>query len=374
VPVPRSPAVGVELEPMRPWTLGLVRRGLRRRLGLVVGGVRDALLLPAAVRSEIASSLFYALASRAFDREHRAVIAGRRKYAEMEKRLGEHRYLLRRNIHMLEKGLVMRPRRPVFAVDYIAPTVKVYGAMLQLHADAPDLVDMRELKWAGDVLTAYFDIAGDHPTINKVRSWWTELPPLTQLGERLSPHERDLDVPPPVALEALARLAKRRRSVRWFERRPVARELIDGAIEVAMESPSACNRQPFEFRIFDEPDRVQEVASIPLGTRGFVHNIPVAVVIVGKMSAFFSDRDRHLIYIDGSLAAMSFILALEAVGLSSCLLNWPDVADEERRMSRLLALDADERVVMLIAVGYPDPSGSVPASGKKSIDRFRRYG
>ena len=299
---------------------------------------------------------------------------GRRKYANMEHRLGEHRYLLRRNVHMLEKGLVMRPRRPFFAVDYIAATVRVYRDMLALSSEQPDLVDARELRWATDVLTAYFAVVGPHPTIDKVRAWWNELAVPETDDRTLSPYARDLSTAPSVSLEALTQLARRRRSVRWFEDRAVPRELIDAAVAVAMESPSACNRQPFEYRIFDEPTMVQRVAAIPLGTRGFAHNIPVITVVVGKMSAFFSDRDRHLIYIDGALASMAFVLALEAAGLSSCVLNWPDVADEERRMADLLHLEPDERVVMLIGLGYPDAAAHVPASGKKSIDRFRRYG
>jgi hypothetical protein len=42
-------------------------------------------------------------------------------------------------------------------------------------------------------------------------------------------------------------------------------------------------------------------------------------------------------------------------------------------MQKALNLDFDERVVMLIAVGYPDPNGMVAWSEKKSLDILRRY-
>ena len=80
-----------------------------------------------------------------------------------------------------------------------------------------------------------------------------------------------------------------------------------------------------------------------------------------------------MIYIDGALAAMSFVLALETLGLSSCMINWPDVEQQERKLARLLHLEPDERPVMQIAIGYPDPLGLVPYSGKKSLERIRRY-
>ena len=36
-------------------------------------------------------------------------------------------------------------------------------------------------------------------------------------------------------------------------------------------------------------------------------------------------------------------------------------------------LDVDERVIMLIAIGYPDPQGLVAYSEKKSLAVIRRY-
>ena len=125
--------------------------------------------------------------------------------------------------------------------------------------------------------------------------------------------------------------------------------------------------------MYDEPSDVRRVAAVPGGTAGFAENFPVIVAVVGKLNAFFSDRDRHLIYIDGSLAAMSFMLALETLGLSSCPINTPGEEAMEQRLADELGLATYERPVMLIALGYPDPSGMVPRSQKKHIDDLRRY-
>jgi hypothetical protein len=54
-------------------------------------------------------------------------------------------------------------------------------------------------------------------------------------------------------------------------------------------------------------------------------------------------------------------------------INWADLAPQEKEMSRLLQLTPDERVVMLIGFGYPDPDGLVPYSQKKPLELFRRY-
>ena len=144
------------------------------------------------------------------------------------------------------------------------------------------------------------------------------------------------------------------------------RDLIDAAMAVAAQAPSACNRQPFEFRVFDSADRVREVASAPGGAAGFLENFPAIVAVIGRLDAFFSDRDRHLIYIDGSLAAMAFMLALETLGLASCAINTPGTEAAEEQLVKVLGLARYERPVMLIALGYPDRTGMVPRSAEEA--------
>lgn len=319
------------------------------------------------------TALYYASLNSAFAREHRAVLRG---IADYEARLAQQsqRYLLRRNVHMLEKGLSMRPRRSHFALDYIRDTVAAFVALE--GQPGRDGTDDRELQWAHDVLAEYFRVVGDHPVVNAAREQFRARP----LGrdERscgpLAPYARDLQRPIPVAYDDLLELSRRRRSVRWFRPDPVPRPLLEKAVEVATLSPSACNRQPFAFHILDDPDDVHAVSQIPMGTQGWSHNIPVFVVIVGDLGAFFDERDRHLIYTDGCLAAMAFVLALETLGLASCCVNWPDIEWRERQMAEALSLKPSERPVMCLAVGFPDESGLVPYSHKKEVASIARFG
>src|SRR5690606_1780617 len=147
----------------------------------------------------------------------------------------------------------------------------------------------------------------------------------------------------------------------------------DKALLVARQSPSACNRLPYEFRIFDDPDMVRQVASIPFGAAGYGHQVPTIAVLVGRLNHYFSPRDRHVIYVDASLAAMSFMLALETLGLASSVINWPDFEPLEHKMQKTLRLDDDERVIMLLAIGYAGPEGLVAYSEKKPLEVVRRY-
>src|SRR5690606_12359360 len=115
----------------------------------------------------------------------------------------------------------------------------------------------------------------------------------------------------------------------------------------------------------NDPIKSSKIAACAGGTTGFSENIPSIVVVVGDLSAYPSERDRHLIYIDGALATMQFILALQAQGLSSCCINWPEVERSEKRIRGIIDLKVHERIIMLLAVGYADPQGGIPYSQKK---------
>ena len=322
--------------------------------------------------------LYYLFFDKSFARESRAVLAGRVKHVKEAKEIKANYFLLVRNIHRIEKGLLMRPRRSVFGKDYIQETIDSFEGICKLQLDSKSNL---QLKWFKDVLSAYFSLAGtgdnfirkqgerfSHiletyiPTADEEMTTPKSVPYL-----RLDAHKSN------ISYEQFFLLCKQRRSVRWFLDKPIPRELIDQAVLAANQAPSACNRQPFEFRIFDEKDLVNEGITLPMGTKGYGHSVPVFIVLVGNLDAYFDERDRHVIYIDASLAAMSFMLALETMGLSSCAINWPDIESREQTMDKFLKLRAHQRAVMCLGIGYPDPDGLVACSEKRPIDQIRKY-
>ena len=310
------------------------------------------------------SVLYYTLYSTEFRREMRSVLLARKRY--YESRLGHNpsSFLLRRNIHRLEKGLIMQPRRPVFAEGYIGETI----AYLQLCAEADCLSEI-ESNWAHAVVSEYFSVVELTDVIDAALLAYKNITSHSQDAAFEQPHAPlAYSALPPSAIgfDDLKALCERRHSVRWFDEKAVPREMLDTAIDVAATAPSACNRQPFQFYIFDDPTRAQEIGSIPMGTAGFSQNFQSVIVVVGDLSAYPFEKDRHIIYIDSGLAVMQLQLALECQGLGSCAINWPDIDRHERRMAKELALEPYQRPVMLLAVGYPKKDALVPYSAKKT--------
>lgn len=319
------------------------------------------------------SSFYYFFISGKFRREHHSVLAGRAQQVRELKKEKAHFYTLVRNTHRIEKGLLMRPRRDVFALDFIEETVSNFLVL----CNAPQFSSEPQMQWSYEVLIEYFEVTSNHPVIEEQRKRFLRDTNMflgnTSGPESLIPYERNEKNKPNISFEDFLALTRYRRSVRWFLDKPVPHDLIDKALMAARQSPSACNRQPFEYRIIDEPELLTKVTNLPMGIRGYQHNIPMMIVVVGNLDAYFNERDRHVVYIDASLANMAFMFALETLGLSSCPVNWPDIESLEKKMEKVLNLKKFQRPIMCMAVGFPDPKGKVAYSEKRSIEKLRNY-
>lgn len=324
--------------------------------------------------NRLLSTVYTILGFMTFNREQYAVLRGRRNYYRNLSRKRKTHIELRRNIHRLEKGIIMRPRRDIFARDYIGETMDFYEQSIQQYSDDKDSVDSAELEWATSVLTRYFELSaqGDKQ-VDAMRVRFNSVKDTFKSSGESVPYAATERTPHAVSFSDMQALAKHRRSVRWFTKKTVPRKEIDKALGVAAQAPTACNRMPYEYRIFDDPELVKAVADIPFGAGGYSHQIPTIAVVIGKLDSYFSPRDRHAIYVDGSLSAMTFMYALDTLGVSSCVINWPDFEPLEMKMQKKLGLSPDERVIMLIAIGYADPKGEIPFSMKKEIRSFSSY-
>src|SRR5258706_5053887 len=98
------------------------------------------------------SSLYYFSFDKSFYREFRAILSGKVKHLrEMEKTKANY-YLLVRNTHRIEKGLLMRPSRDLFGKNYIKETIDSFEGVW----NGSEMESNPQMKWFYDVLTEYF--------------------------------------------------------------------------------------------------------------------------------------------------------------------------------------------------------------------------
>ncbi|WP_448552143.1 nitroreductase family protein [Thalassotalea montiporae] len=260
----------------------------------------------------------------------------------------------------------MQPRRAVFALAYIGETVDCY-----VKCVAEPSICAQELKWATDVLTEYFDVVELTQQLKVYQEQFQMARATIKCDESSGfiPYAEHARPNTDIDASSLNELFKRRRSVRWYQDKPVAKELVYQAMEMAALAPSACNRQPFEFHLLTGDDAVS-IAKLAMGTAGFAENIPALFVVIGDLSSYPAERDKHVIYIDASLASMQLMLAFESLGVSTCPINWPDIEFREKLMAKKLKLTPYQRPIMLMSFGYADAEGKIPFSQKKRPEQL----
>jgi iodotyrosine deiodinase len=189
----------------------------------------------------------------------------------------------------------------------------------------------------------------------------------------------------------------RRRTVRDFSDRPVAREVIEDCLRAAGTAPSGANLQPWHFVVVGDPSikRVIRIeaekeerefyerrappewleALAPLGTdpsKPFLEIAPWLIVIFGaKHSRTPQGRRVKNYYVPESvnIATGFLIAALHHAGLAT-LTHTPSPMGF---LNRILDVDDDARPYLLLVVGYPAPECRVPAIGRKPLEAIARF-
>lgn len=159
-----------------------------------------------------------------------------------------------------------------------------------------------------------------------------------------------------------------RHSVRNFDsERPIDPQLLRHAGNLAMSTPSVCNRQAWRVRFVMEDDAKMLARRRQNGNAGF-GDIPVLAIVTTDARLFAGPGERNQAWIDGGMFAMSLSWALHGLGLSSCMLNMSvgnAVADALRSE---LGIESYELIITQIAIGYAKEGHRVARSPRRSTD------
>jgi len=322
-------------------------------------------------KSPLLARLYFAFFNATYQREQFATLQGMQSYRKRIKSMNEQSNpLLRRNIHRLEKGLIMQPLKAVFALDYIEETQQAYELACKSSSHQHE-----ELAWAKSVLSQYYKTVQleESALLTRLASQFNQFICEDEPIENKAPYRHNELEKSNLTYQEFSQFINMRRSTRWFKQAPVCREKIKQAISLASQAPSACNRQPYEFYVVDQQPLLSQVSKLAIGGGGFASNIPCIIAVVGDYSCYEHERDRHVIYIDASLAAMQFMQALPTLALASCPMNWPELKVVDKKISQLLKLASYKKTVMLIAVGEPESEGGIPYSQKKSAEQLAHF-
>ena len=162
-----------------------------------------------------------------------------------------------------------------------------------------------------------------------------------------------------------------RHSIRQFLEKEVELSVIKKAVAIAMNSPSACNRQSAKVYVYLEKE-INDIIGQNLleGSGGFCQEVNKYLVITGDCMAFTDSYERNQCIIDASLFAMNLVLALHYYGVGSCLLQASERKKLNTKRHKLLDIPNNERIVLVIAIGYYKDEFRVAQSQRKDIEEY----
>lgn len=151
-------------------------------------------------------------------------------------------------------------------------------------------------------------------------------------------------------------LVQQRESCRDYDSdRPVEQEKLTRMLEAARLAPSACNSQPWSFRVVTDEKLLPEMRACAKahGLNRFCDKAPAFIAVVEEPARLLARAGgavfkQDFASIDIGLATSQLVLAATAQGLSTCILG----SFAEDRVKKLLEIPAGRRVRLVLCVGY----------------------
>jgi nitroreductase len=192
-------------------------------------------------------------------------------------------------------------------------------------------------------------------------------------------------------------ILQRRRTIRDFSDRPVAREVIEQCIAAAGTAPSGANLQPWHFvavsdaavkgeiRIAAEAEekefyehrapRAWLDALAPIGTdwqKPFLETAPWLIAVFAQPFRRLADGTKAPTYYaieSVGIATGLFVAAVHLCGLAA-LTHTPSPM---KFLNRILNRPSEEKPFVLLVIGHPADGALVPDLRRKSLDEISTF-
>lgn len=275
-------------------------------------------------------------------------------------------YTLLRENHVIEKGLSLRNPRIGFGKDKVLKLI----ARLEKYNSLYSSKDKQFLYYPLTTIAKYIDYQrNNNADINEVESRFMEL------INKCSINREDLILDAGVKeiskidgnhdYSSFEELVKTRHSVRYFSREVPSDDLIDRALEIAQQTPSACNRQGWETHIF-YTNQSEKLLKWQGGARGFEQEPTMSILVTANSKAFLK-YEPFQAYVDGGLYAMNLTNALHSLGLGSIPLSCGFGHVKLRQLYAQFDIPKNEVPIVIIAVGCLEEKYRIAISKRKPI-------
>ena len=267
--------------------------------------------------------------------------------------------------HVVEKGLTMPNRHLAFGKDAVRRLMAYIDKFTEKFS-----AQEQQVKHAIGVLAAYlilhenagFDFSEDATYWDEVKAFLRQF---DDVDSAIQPHVtrevfyKNKDKPFPA-------FAASRHTLRNYSSRPLPISRIRQAVELAMTTPSACNRQYWKTYCISNRDLGQKVLDLQGGNRGFGHLADKVIVVTVNLEAV-GPKERNDLFTNGGMYLMNLCYALFYYEVAHCVLNWSKLPEVDMELRSLIKLPSSESVIAIISCGEPPDEFDVAASPRRDL-------
>jgi len=148
---------------------------------------------------------------------------------------------------------------------------------------------------------------------------------------------------------------RERRSIRAYQPDQIAPEILERIAEAVNLAPSACNKQPWSFRVVLNQEMRNKIGEVY--TAEWLLQAPAIVVALGNRDEAWQRLEgKSIIDVDVAIAMEHLVLAAQAEGLATCWICAYDVA----RMNQALGILSPWEVVAISPLGKAAEEKAMP--------------
>ena len=154
---------------------------------------------------------------------------------------------------------------------------------------------------------------------------------------------------------------KERRSIRIYLDKAISEKEIEMILEAGRWTPSASNKQPWEFLVIKNKEILIEISKKAYYGK-HIKKAPLAIAIVGKI------KENPNYYIqDTSLVSMNMMLMAWSLGIGTC---WTGALKRDA-VKEMLGLDENDYLLTILPMGYIN--GNIPKPTlRKNLNQITR--
>lgn len=162
--------------------------------------------------------------------------------------------------------------------------------------------------------------------------------------------------------DSFVKFSSSRSSIRNFSSEKIDEEVINKALNLCLNTPSACNRQSVRLHKYNDYNQIQNILRIQGGNRGFGHLTSCLIIVTYDSSFYFEESERNTGYVDGGMYCMNLLYSLHAHKIGACILNTSHNPHKDMEIRKYTNLPESESFVAMVACGIPPSNFKIAKS------------